>query len=300
MVDFEKTKLLTHKGCMDGSVCSIVFQAAGGRSDNVSYVSPGIAVDNAAKDICKFYDGLLIIADLSVSEEVAEYLNFRGNVYLLDHHKTALKLSKYNWCTIDEKNEKCGSMLLYNFVTRNASNPFSVVKLKELVTLADDHDRWIKQYPKTEDLKYLHDFLKQQKFVKRFINDPRVVLSSIEAEFIEHEKDQEKEYIDEVVSKAVFVDNLVDGKLYKIAYALCGNYQSNVGHQLLNDGADLAVLIDKEKVSLRSNDRVDCSVIAELNLGGGHRGASGVRLEGILGKSLLDLVKEKIRLVKLA
>lgn len=42
----------------------------------------------------------IYITDIRVNEEVAELLDKRGGVFLLDHHPTALELNKYSWCKV--------------------------------------------------------------------------------------------------------------------------------------------------------------------------------------------------------
>jgi nanoRNase/pAp phosphatase (c-di-AMP/oligoRNAs hydrolase) len=60
---------------------------------------------------------------------------------------------------------------------------------------------------------------------------------------------------------------------------------------------DFVILIGTTSVSLRSKDGgFDVGKIAELNRGGGHMAASGCNLTHILGKSLIELVVENIKL----
>src|SRR3990167_8499719 len=130
---FENTKLVTHQQCMDGSGCGILFCAFGGKEENITYSPPGKQADKVIKQICDNFDDEILITDLSVSEDFAEYLNLRGKVTLIDHHKSAVALKKFDWCIIDVKNEQCGSKLFYNRITRTMEDSFHIARYKELI-----------------------------------------------------------------------------------------------------------------------------------------------------------------------
>src|SRR3990167_2722708 len=288
---FENTKLITHQSCLDGSGCSILYQAFGGKEKNITYSPPGRQADKVIKQICDDFDGEILITDLSVSEDFAEYLNLRGKVALIDHHKTSIGLKKFNWCTIDSANTQCGSKLLYYWITKTTPDSVGIAKYKELVNLIDDYDRWIKKLDKTEDLRYLHHFLGQQRFVKRFVNQPSVLFSNTELQFIKHERDAENDFVEETISRAIIKRENIFGYEYNTAFVLCDDYQNTVAEQLFNnESIDLVVMIGKNRISMRSANHVDVSQIASFNGGGGHKNAGGMQLENVIGESLLDLV----------
>jgi oligoribonuclease NrnB/cAMP/cGMP phosphodiesterase (DHH superfamily) len=96
-MDLTNTKLVTHANCPDGLACAIVFISAGGQRNNVVFSSPNHKfVDEKVKDLLGSSSGVdIIIADLSVSEQLAEVIeNAYKNVLLFDHHNSAEKIKK--------------------------------------------------------------------------------------------------------------------------------------------------------------------------------------------------------------
>ena len=75
-MDLTNTKLVTHANCPDGLACAIVFISAGGQRNNVVFSSPNHKfVDEKVKDLLGSSSGVdIIIADLSVSEQLAEVI----------------------------------------------------------------------------------------------------------------------------------------------------------------------------------------------------------------------------------
>ena len=81
-------------------------------------------------------------------EETAEYLNQRGNVGMLDHHKTSLPLTKYPWVQITTS--KCGALLVYEML----SPRYHLEDLWPLVELTNIYDLWKKDDEKLESKRY--------------------------------------------------------------------------------------------------------------------------------------------------
>ena len=92
--------LFTHND-LDGVVSAIIFKKCypNGHVFFTNYKAGFDCqqIDDAINEIVPDLpqDINVLIADISPSETVAEYLNQRGHVGLLDHHKTAIPLSKY-------------------------------------------------------------------------------------------------------------------------------------------------------------------------------------------------------------
>ena len=89
--------------------------------------------------------GLIIIADISVNPEVAEFINTEIygncniNVVLRDHHATAYHLNQYKWAEVHEKVdgiERCGTWQLAK------SFPEQITDMDAFLTLVDDWDTW--------------------------------------------------------------------------------------------------------------------------------------------------------------
>ena len=119
---FKNVKLITHIGCLDGSGCCVLYKFFGG--EDISFTSPtggGSSVGQNVNDLAKewFYNDprKLLLADISVSAEVAQLLDGRKyDIVLLDHHATAYHLKQYSWCEIQDPNTRCGSKMLYDWI----------------------------------------------------------------------------------------------------------------------------------------------------------------------------------------
>ena len=94
-------KLFTHTD-LDGVGCAILAKLAFGEEVDISYCNYDDINENIMNYLNNNDDSLsyIYITDISVNEEVAELLDKRGGVVLLDHHPTALGLNKYPWCKV--------------------------------------------------------------------------------------------------------------------------------------------------------------------------------------------------------
>jgi oligoribonuclease NrnB/cAMP/cGMP phosphodiesterase (DHH superfamily) len=295
---FENSALVTHKNCSDGSTCAILFMAAGGKKENIHYGIPDDTVDDLVRDLYFNWEGPIFIVDVSISEELAEIVNSRSNVYLLDHHKTALPLAKYKFCEIEEHNHRCGSMMFYDWIRDNTEE--DLMSYEDLVCLIDDHDRWIQNFEDSNDLAMLHDLLGQRKFIERFTKEPDCELTSEERYVIDITKAKEVHFISECKQNFVPKSISFDGKNYNMAIIHASHPLLNkAAHSLLEDpelNIDVVMSVSARAVSFRSRATgPDVSRLAKLNGGGGHVCAGGTAVGRILGRPLEDILIENLK-----
>lgn len=293
---FENTFLITHKNCMDGSACAILFRSLGGKKENIYFSIPkGNRTDEFVSDLINGgWDGPVLIADLMVSVDVAEWLDTLGNVALFDHHKTSVPLQRFDFCTIDVKNEMCGAMMLdHEFC--------GALKYMDLIRRADDNDRWVHNYPESKVLASLHDLLGQEAFIDRFLRNPDIELTIQEKFLIDvHNRDRAIKTKSRK-KNTIIVDKNIQGHDVRVGFVVAyGDNTSKLGNEICEDfhmDVDLVVIISGEIVSYRASKDcpVDVSVVAALNGGGGHRLASGGQLSGILGEDFLEMVMGRIK-----
>jgi oligoribonuclease NrnB/cAMP/cGMP phosphodiesterase (DHH superfamily) len=296
-MNLENTILVTHKGCMDGSGCAVLFLVAGGKKENIIYVS--VSHNQLERTVEKLIDSkqFIIFADCSVPMNLAEKLNTRGNVILLDHHKTAASLDdNFDWCWVDDANNACGSKMLYNWLLKDCSIVNEKInylkRYEQLITYIDDYDRWVHHYEYSKNLLILHNFYGQEQFVDRFVNNYNFNNYINENFIIRIEKKKEEDYIRSKIDNCQF--KVLDGT--RFAFVEADNHQSKLGHTIIDKyDVDIAVMIGVKSISLRSREGVDCSFIAKLNGGGGHLGAAGFNTKNILGDTLIHLVKKNIK-----
>ena len=300
MSKFYNTLLMTHAGCMDGSTCATLFRAAGGDPSNIAFSHPGYdSTDSILRDLLESFDGFILIADLSISYEMAKSIDGLGRVKILDHHKSAIPLGEFDWCDIDVENSRCGSRMLFDFIQKEM-NTQSVAEYRDLVDLSDDYDRWQKQYALSTKLNEYHNSVGQRFFIERFIKNSKVSFTENEKFLLKIEKGRKERYIKSKRKKCVIIDKNIDGNDLKIAFVLSGEYQSSLGESLYSDpylGVDAVVMVSDKSISFRAHPDcpLDLSTLAMLNGGGGHKKAAGCSLSNVLEDDLLDLVISNLK-----
>lgn len=302
-MNLSEAVLVTHRACIDGSTCVVVFTAAGGKLENVCFTNPDHEdVDDVVSGLTE-WAGPIIIVDVSISKKMAASITRGGfasdDIILLDHHKSAIPLAKFDWCEIEMNNDRCGSKMLYDWVLKhNIGKRNKVSKYKDLVDAVDDRDRWIHNIPESATLASLHKIVGQELFVERFISNSSLMFSNNEKYVIQLD-DKRKKFIiaNRKENTQILYKDVGEHKL-KIGFVMASNHQSELGHSMCSDpvmDCDIAVMVGPNSVSLRSSSGcpVDLSVLATNLGGGGHKNAGGCSLNKLLNnRSLVDIVKD--------
>lgn len=292
--DIEKAALVTHRGCMDGSTVAIVFLAAGGLRENIRFSSPNHRdVDEIVEELLETWSGPILIADVSISMGLAEQV-IRNDVFLLDHHKSAIPLQQFSWCEVDINNTRAGGKMLFDWFVNNFTT-MSLVPYKELVDLADDHDRWIKNYKESDLISVFHEVLGQELFIDRFLKNPNPRLNQMEQYAVDLELTKRDNYIKRKIKDVVVVQKNIQGHDVGVAFVLASEHQSLLGNTICEDpriDANICVLVGTN-ISMRASKDcpVDLSVLAKKLMGGGHKAASACPLDKFLNNNnLVELI----------
>lgn len=281
--------LVTHKHCSDGSGAALMFLSAGGKRENILYAHAGslgrFVEENHLLEDPRF----IIIADVGINSKnkhVADALEKRGNVVILDHHKTSIHLQGRDWCEIDM--DTCGTELARRYCELEV--PF----MKEYAELADDIDRWLlKHLPISMDLATFHSFVGQEEYINRFTRTSlwqrkflgHGFLLPNENEMVAILNSRREEKIAEAMQNLIIKDINVAGVEVKVGYSTAhtGN-PSLLMHRMLDAHPEIQVAatfnIENGIVGLRSRDDYDCSVMAQFfdADGGGHAKAAGHKM----------------------
>lgn len=298
-MNLDNTVLVTHRNCMDGSVCAILFLARGGKKENIYFSSPSHEdIDDLVGHLAETHHGPILIADASISLKLATKLDNQNiDITILDHHKSAIPLNKFDWCLINEKNTKAGGRLLYDYFK---SKGMFLSSYEELVMAADDYDRWIREHPKSEDLVTLHQAIEQESFVERFRKNPSLKFIDNEKYLIQIFKGKRDRYVERKKNEVSYIAKRIQGHDVIIGLVEAGKEQSILGNAICSDTerhCDIAVLVNSGGVSFRGRAGcpVDLSKIAKSNFGGGHYAASGCSTSLILGENFGEFVFNKIK-----
>lgn len=298
----DNTALVTHRGCLDGSTCALVFLAAGGKEENIYFTFPQHDdSDDIVNYLAETHDGPIFVADMSISLGLATKLDQRGvDITLLDHHATAIPLNKFDWCEIEVENQRAGGKMLYDFLNNNMKLSFRFHAYNRLVELADDNDRWVRQYPESQDLVTFHDAIEQDAFIERFRKEASVKFNKEEQYLIDAYKAKRERYVERKKRSAVFFSRKLQGHNVRVGLVEAGTHQSILGNSMCEDpelDCDIAVMCSGRSVNLRSSDRcpVDLSKIAKINGGGGHFRAAATSIGKVLGEDFAELVYGKMQ-----
>lgn len=137
--DISDAVLVTHRTCLDGAGCAIVFLRAGGRRENIRFVPAGMLENFVKKDPVFAGDEFIIFADIGLNvPKYATRIDKRGNCVLLDHHKTSAHLADRPWAGVDM--DACGTELLRRYLGDDIG-PEHTVTCETLARVIDDHDR---------------------------------------------------------------------------------------------------------------------------------------------------------------
>jgi len=292
--------LATHKGCMDGSGCTIMFLRAGGKLENVHFVGAGMVERFIKRDLPKFGDKFVIFADIGLSgpddgesfsssqTKYADILEKRGNCILIDHHITSEHLKSRSWC--DVRQEFCGTELLRQYLGLEDESS------KALAILIQDHDLWLMKDPRSVELAAFTVFVGQDIFVERFLNRDvsKEFFTPLEAEMMAIMIRRRDQFIAAAIKKVVIKDvTWGNGNIAKVGYIV--SPEMNVSlllDTLLTQHTELDVgcqiNFEKGAVSLRSRRGYDVSEMAKYFGGGGHKAASGHKISDTFVNDIIE------------
>lgn len=285
--------LVTHAFCMDGATCCILWEAAGGRRENVHFITAGGMERFVKKDPLVQSRAFLVFADVGLTSGTqADALEKRGECVLMDHHATSQHLSERPWC--DVRMDACGSELLRQYLGLEDEH------IGRFVQLVDDHDRWLGKEPLSVDLAMWLVFAGQDDFIRRFRalgsgDSPslferlyglgyRNFWSPFERELVGILRHNRDEGIKNALRKSqvLEVEATWSTPIETIDVVCVVTSEQNSSLMLVraleeNPECEVAaqVNIDKGTVSLRSRGDYDVAAMAKHHGGGGHKAAAG-------------------------
>lgn len=297
-------KIFTHTD-LDGIGCAVLAK----------YYNPAIEVefcdyDNVDRKVNNFLDnhialGDLYITDISVSEEIAERLDYDTDFILLDHHPTALGLNKFKCCTVRVEDENtgiktCGTEMFYHWLVEHEYLNKSKV-LDKFVEIIRDYDtwRWTKLGEDGIICKQINDLL----YIYGRDNFINWCLSSFAQRKFSRLGDTEnmllrlrQEEIDRYVSDKNQQLIVHSFKNWTCGYIFADRFVSELGNQLckMHPEIDFVVIIDVAHctVSYRTiKDDIDLGKdVARIYGGGGHPKAAGSQFDKTLQLQIIQKI----------
>jgi len=307
-----KVKLFSHSD-FDGISCGIIGKQAFTNID-IEYCDydniNGKIKQYIETEEYKNYD-TTFITDISANKEVAELINniqsLISEFILLDHHKTAEFLNKYDWCKVVENingEKTCGTSLFYYYLMDNGflqnsrawkwdgcSNLFSFV---ESVRKYDTY-LWKTLYNEIEpkiwnDLLYI---MGRDNFIEKImdiVGFGEFEFTEFDLKLLEYKQREIDHYIDSKDKDIVVVE--IQG--YKAGVVFAERYVSELGNKLseLHPELDFIAMINpSHSVSYRTTKKgIDLGLIAKVYSGGGHPQASGSPIDEDMRNKIINLL----------
>lgn len=257
----------------------------------------------------------ILYVDISPNESL--YNMYADKTFIMDHHvsgRTELGERENYYYDMD----RCGARILFEELTKGKRVKRIVQQFCELV---DVYDRWqmnsllwkqakslsnilwegVNWFDKsiTDNTRY-NDFINTQLDKFSYGNNRNFYFTDLEIKKAENGEKKERNALQQARNSLQF---RTDNEKNPYMYFECTSKLSYVSNVLLNEFRDKIKYcisystFDKEKcgVSVRSNNDFDCSLLAELHGGGGHKSASGIKFEN--RKFFEDLRKGNVHLL---
>jgi oligoribonuclease NrnB/cAMP/cGMP phosphodiesterase (DHH superfamily) len=303
-----KIKLFTHTD-LDGVGCAIVGKAAFSDID-IEYCDYGNVNEKVKEFILAqeyFNYNFIYITDISVNEDVAELIENTGVTeifQLLDHHPTALNLTKYDWCKIEieKDNEKTsGTRMFYDYLL-DTSNDLQNSKyykwdrcynLECFVENVRKYDTWLwKTKYNDDDPKMWNDLLYimgRDEFIESILyrigSYSCFDFCDFDLKLLAYRQKDIDKYIErknkDLIKKGFKPNN--ESPLYNVGFVFAENYISELGNKLAEMNTDLdfiIIIINGKTISYRGiKDSIDLGKdVASIFGGGGHPNAAGSQI----------------------
>ena len=165
--------------------------------------------------------------------------------------------------------------------------------------MIDDHDRWQRKDPRSEDLATLSVFLGQKIFIEWFNGRDfsEGLFTRSELDLLAVLKERRDENIANAIKHVIKREITVNDKLTKIGYIVSSEMNTSLMMNKVLEAhpdLDVAALLDfgKTQVSLRSANGYDVSEFAKYFGGGGHRAAAGHAFPAHFKETMVEIVHE--------
>ena len=266
-------KLITHTD-LDGVGCAILAKYVYGDNVDITFADYN-EVNNIMEELDETKYDSVFMTDLSCDLDYISKLD-----KLIDHHKTALHLNKYDNCNVEVERSNgvltCGTSMFADYLEVKHNFIFDI-DMCWFIDLVQNYDTWAwkkKGMTEANDLNTLFYAMGRDKFIEHILSCEDIFDETANV-IIEYANNNQNNYIDEKLKQVYTVE--IGGNSYGLVFA--EQYFSALGDAMINSGYDVAIMIDISDgtISFRSNDKVDVSEIAKKFNGGGHKNASGAR-----------------------
>ncbi|QSG08126.1 DHH family phosphoesterase [Halapricum desulfuricans] len=210
-------------------------------------------------------------ADVEPLEALSEQA---GSVRWFDHHQwdddiADLVRTAGVELVVGESDEECSA----DVALRELDHEFDQ-SLVELAEVTRDHDLWIREDPRSDDLADFSHWSEPEEYLEAVVEHGADLPPAVE-EFLEEKRIEKEALIQKAVDRAQM--RAVGPWTVGVTYGRCS--QNEVAETLREQGADAAVIVKPAgSASLRGTESFErCHEVAEQVNGGGHPRAAGCK-----------------------
>lgn len=287
------TILVTHKNCLDGTGCALVFLLAGGKRESILFRSPS----DCSLELKDLPSGTTEIWFADCCPRYLTGVTCGLPFKVFDHHVSNERRHGNSFIDIHFDSTKCGTTLLSSYMKKplikrwiDADRVLNAIEAYDLGRF-DERDGI--------NLADLASTTTQDAMLSLLLCDTDILSDDFIMARAFGAGEARKIYAQHAAENARYIQWENTHKQYiRLGVAVSPlHYKNSTAQSILNsDKADVAVIIDitNQMASLRSlPGGPDCSEIASLYGGGGHERAAGFRIDSqILLKLLIQEVFE--------
>lgn len=218
----------------------------------------------------------VIVADISPGETFSGFLGSLGyvsdkEIEIYDHHEWSDEAYVSIGAIADNivvDHSSCSAKILQENILPDCRE-----ELREFIILTDDHDRWVKDDERSGQLSTLSFALDRDEYVSAAQEYGIGMLDEYREE-LEEQAEITQKRVEIAKDRAVWTE--INGYTVALTYGDC--YQSDVGNDLIEEGADIVAIIQPRlKLSIRASDETPVAeeICSQFD-GGGHDTAAGV------------------------
>lgn len=274
--------VISHYPCCDGFTSRLVcyiFMNKYYPTKSVTYING--YHNSTLPDLEQFQDKNVLICDFSYRKDfLLKMISVVKNLLIIDHHKSAEK----DLADIDDHYKIFDMNCSGAYLTWKYFFPTDPVPL--LIQYVQDRDIWTKKLPNTDCFaSWFYTLPFDEKIYSEYLDDQKL-LDGIEKQGKSY-YELNNYYTNESASYSSPKFSKIGNQYYFVTYVNTSVLKSDIGSAIFQKYplSDFSVTYsindwtNSTSFSLRStNDRVDVSTIAFSFGGGGHRNASGVKL----------------------
>lgn len=251
---------------MDGATCHIILKNyyKGVTALPTTYQSEKNLFAKVNEELAKDHYDAIICTDFYPEFSIKDLRTLNIPLFVLDHHESAKKFHNGKDIIINTQNS--ASRMIYDLYSKLSD----LTHLNDLVMITDDFDMYRKKDVRSPEFNKIFWEMNFKWFVRRFINGD----TKLRTEEIQYLKETQKT-VDNIYDK-IEISNLP----HKGVFFVLDYFQYEITERLKKDGYQWFIILNKNNLSIRSNDNIDLLPLINFLQSykyrcGGHKHASG-------------------------